>query len=199
MWKQHHNNSQNSLCVNKRGEDTIWLHSWLLSVCGLYYLKSTMTILVTLSLSLLHAHVHKLCCTDWNTDPLFQTSSPWLHTRSLYTLTTTIFTEIYHSYFYSLWYKTPNIVRLLPLTWPRWGRGHRWLVNDDPQWSTFIHEKKPMVLQFQYMGQDLIPKLKNTAWVLKVSSLISAQLEIMARWCGPASNTEMPLKLKVCN
>lgn len=34
----------------------------------------------------------------------------------------------FHSYFYSLWYKAPNIASLLPLTWPRWGRGHRWLV-----------------------------------------------------------------------
>lgn len=119
--KQHHSISQKLPLCQHRGEDTIWSHSWLPSACGLYYLKSTTTILLTLSLSLLRAHV--VCC-DWNTAPLFQTSSPWLHTRSLFTLTTTIFTEIYHSYFYSLWYKTPNNASLLPLTWPRWGRGH---------------------------------------------------------------------------
>lgn len=95
VWKQHHGISQKLPLCQHRGKDTIWSHSWLPSACGLYYVKSTMTIFFNLVSVSLTSSCCVLCCTDWNTAPLFQTSSPWLHTRSLYTLTTTIFTEIY--------------------------------------------------------------------------------------------------------
>lgn len=182
MWKQHPNISQNSLCVSTQR----WRH-YLVTLLAAIRLWSVLLkkhndhfiklVSVSLTRSWTQAALHRLehCPTVPNKLTLIAQSL-------VYTLTSTIFTEIYHSYFYSLWYKPPNIASLLPLTWPRWGRGHRWLLNDDPQWFTFIHEKKPTVLQLQYMGQDLIPKLRTTVWVLKVSSLIPAQLKITARW-----------------
>lgn len=84
------------------------------------------------------------------------TSSPWLHTYSLYTLTTIIFTVIYHSYIYSLWNKTPTTASLLPLTWPRWGRGQRWLVNDDP--PSFIKRK------WQYFNSSTWGRISSPNW-----------------------------------